>query len=111
MDQRKLIQRVKNKADSEKLSISSLMYFVGEATVFTVSDLVRRKSKLMMAWIEGEALKEKLLYEPEGPLNISRVLKKSEKEIMLIMASDGAVIIVSTKDPTGIPPQIAKQPK
>lgn len=109
MDQKKLIQRVKNKADSENQTINSLMYFAGDTTVFTVSDLAKRKSTLQMAWLEEGTLKTKILYEPAGILNISKVLKKSEKEVMLIITSDGTVVIISTKDPAGIAPQIAKQ--
>jgi len=109
MDQKKLINRVKNKAESEKQTINSLMYFAGDTTVFTISDLVKQKSTLQMAWLEGETLQTKILYEPAGILNISKVLKKSEKELMLIITSDGTVVIISTKDPTAIAPQIAKQ--
>ena len=101
--------RVKNKTDSEKLTINSLMYFAGNTTVFTVSDLVSRTSTLLMAWLEEETLKTKILYGPVGIMNISKVLKKSEKEAMLIMTTDGTLVIISTKDPTGSPPQIVKQ--
>jgi protease II len=110
MDQEKLMMRVKNKTDNEKLMINSLMYFVADTVVYTVNDLVRQKSTLVMAWLDGEMLRTKNLYEPESSITISKVLKKSEKEAMLIMISDGTVIIISTKDPKGFTPQITKQP-
>ncbi len=69
MDQNKLKTRVKNKTDSEKLTINSLMYFVGDTVIFTVNDLVRQKSTLVMAWLEGEMLRTKNLYEPESTIN------------------------------------------
>ena len=109
MDEQKLLMRIRNKADNEKLMINSLMYFVGDTAVFTENDLVRQKSKLVMAWLDGEMLKTKNLYEPEGTLTISKVFKKSEKEAMLIMTSDGTVVIISTKDPKGLAPQITRQ--
>jgi|SRR5208283_319411 len=109
MDEEKLLMRIRNKADNDKLMINSLMYFVGDTAVFTINDLVRQKSKLVMAWLEGESLKTKNLYEPEGTLTIGKVFKKSEKEAMLIMTSDGTVVIISTKDPKGLDPQITRQ--
>ena len=109
MDEKKLLMRIRNKADNEKLMINSLMYFVADTAVYTVNDLVRQKSKLVMAWLDGEQLKTKNLYEPESTLTISKVFKKSEKEAMLIMTSDGTVVIISTKDPKGVDPQITKQ--
>jgi hypothetical protein len=109
MDQKKLMMRIKNKTDSEKLIINSLMYFVGDTAVFTMNDLVRQKSILVMAWLEGETLKTKNLYEPEGSFTIGKVLRKSEKEAMMIIISDGTVVIISTKDPTGVAPQITKK--
>jgi len=108
MDQKKLILRIKYKTDNEKLIINSLMYFVGETAVFSANDLVRQKSTLMMAWLEGEALKTKNLYEPGGAFTINKVLRKNEKDAMLIMTSDGAVVILSTKDPKGVEPQVTK---
>lgn len=110
MDQNKLKTRVKNRTDSEKLTINSLMYFVADTVIYSVNDLVHRKSALVMAWLEGEMLRTKNLYEPESSITISKVLKKSEKEAMLIMTSDGTVVIISTKDPKGVTPQITKQP-
>ncbi len=109
MDEQKLLMRIRNKADSEKLMINSLMYFVGDTAVYTVNDLVRQKSRLVMAWLEEETLKTKNLYEPEGTLTIGKVFKKSEKEAMLIMTSDGTVVIISTKDPKGVDPQITRK--
>lgn len=108
MDQKKLILRIKYKTDSEKLIINSLMYFVSDAAIFSVNDLVRRKSTLVMAWMEGETLNTKNLYEPGESFTISKVLRKDDKEAMLIMTSDGSVVIISTKDPKGIVPQITK---
>ena len=110
MDQKKLMLRIKYKTDSEKLIINSLMYFVVDTGVFSVNDLVRQKSTLMMAWLEGEALKTKKLYEPEGSFTISKVLRKNDKDAMLIMTSDGTVVIISTTDPKGIDPQVTKMP-
>ncbi|MGO9014354.1 MAG: hypothetical protein ACLQF0_05185 [Dissulfurispiraceae bacterium] len=109
MDEQKLLMRIRNKTDNEKMMINSLMYFVADTAVFTVNDLVRQKSKLVMAWLEEETLKTKNLYEPESTLTINKVLKKSEKEAMLIMTSDGTIVIISTKDPKGVAPQLAKQ--
>ncbi|MBF0559832.1 MAG: hypothetical protein HQL08_13750 [Nitrospirae bacterium] len=108
MDQKKLMMRIKYKTDDEKLIINSLMYFVGETALFSANDLVHQKSSLVMAWLEGETLKTKNLYEPGASFTISKVLRKNEKEAMLIMTSDGAVVIISTKDPQGIAPQITK---
>ena len=109
MDEKKLLMRIRNKTENEKLMINSLMYFVADTAIFTVNDLVRQKSKLVMAWLDGEILKTKNLYEPESTLTIGKVFKKSEKEAMLIMTSDGTVVIISTKDPKGLAPQITKQ--
>lgn len=108
VDQHKLITKVKLKTDGEKLTINSLMYFVGDASVFTLSDLVRRKTSLMMAWLEGETLKMKTLYEPAGDLNVTKALKKSEKDVMLFMLSDNTVVAVSTKNPISAAAQIIK---
>ena len=109
MDEQKLLMRIRNKTDNEKMMINSLMYFVADTAIFTVNDLVRQKSKLVMAWLEGDTLKTKNLYEPESTLTIGKVLKKSEKEAMLIMTSDGTIVIISTKDPKGVAPQITRQ--
>ncbi len=109
MDEKKLLMRIRNKTDNEKLIINSLMYFVADTAIFTVNDLVRQKSKLVMAWLDGETLKTKNLYEPESTLTIGKVFKKNDKEAMLIMTSDGTVVIISTKDPKGLAPQITRQ--
>jgi hypothetical protein len=109
MDEQKLLMRIRNKADNEKLMINSLMYFVADTAIFTINDLVRQKSRLVMAWLDGEMLKTKNLYEPENTLTISKVLKKREKEATLIVTSDGTVVIISTKDPKGLAPQITRQ--
>jgi len=109
MDEQKLLMRIRNKTDNEKLIINSLMYFVADTAIFTVNDLVRQKSKLVMAWLDGEMLKTKNLYEPESTLTIGKVFKKNDKEAMLIMTSDGTVVIISTKDPKGLAPQITRQ--
>lgn len=111
MDQKKLILRIKYKTDDEKLIINSLMYFVGEAAIFSVNNLVHQRSTLMMGWMEGETLKTKNLYEPGASFTISKVLRKDDKEVMLIMTSDGSVVIISTKDPSGVAPQITKMKK
>ncbi len=109
MDDQKLLMRIRNKTDNEKMMINSLMYFVADTAVFTVNDLVRQKSKLVMAWLDDETLKTKNLYEPESTLTINKVFKKTEKEAMLIMTSDGTVVIISTKDPKGVEPQITRK--
>ncbi|MCL4492083.1 MAG: hypothetical protein M1510_09315 [Nitrospirae bacterium] len=106
-NQKKLIFRMKNKADSEKLSINSQMYFIADkAAVCTVSDLARQKSSLTMAWMEEETLKTKVLYEPQSLVTINKAIIKREKEAMLFMLSDGVIVIVSSKEPTGCTPQV-----
>jgi hypothetical protein len=110
MDQKKLMLRVKYKTDNEKLTINSQMYFVAGTAVFTINDLVKQKSSLMMAWLEGETLHTKPLYNPHGnkPVGISKVINNKEKEAMIIMLSDGIVVVISAKDPKGCTPQIIK---
>lgn len=113
MDQKKLMLRVKYKTDNEKLTINSQMYFIADTAVFTVSDLVKQKSSLMMAWLEGEMLHMKPLYDPHGPqgnkpIAITKIINNKEKEAMLIMLSDGMVVVISSKDPKGCTPQIIK---
>lgn len=110
MDQKKLMMRVKNKAEGEKLTINSELYFIADTVVFTVSSLVSQKSSLMMAWLEGETLHMKALYEPAATINISKVVVKREKEAMLVMVSDNTIVVVSSKDPKGHAPQIIKSP-
>lgn len=109
--QRKLIERVKLKTDNEKLSINSQMYFISDASVFSVSDLIRKKSSVMMAWLEGEALRTKVLYEPSDLVTINKAIVKREKEAILLMVSDDAIVVVSSKDPKGCTPQIIKHQK
>lgn len=109
--QRKLIERVKSKADNDKLSINSQMYFISDASVFAVSDLIRQKSSVMMAWLEGEALRTKVLYEPLDVTTINKAIVKREKEAILLMLSDNTIVVVSSKDPKGLAPQIIKQAK
>jgi hypothetical protein len=110
MDQKKLMLRVKYKTDNEKLTINSQMYFIADTAVFTVSDLVKQKSSLVMAWLEGEILHMKPLYDPQGnkPIGITKIVNNKEKEAMLIMLSDGMVVVISSKDPKGCTPQIIK---
>jgi hypothetical protein len=110
MDSKKLMLRVKYKTDNEKLTINSQMYFIAGTAVFTVSDLVKQKSSLMMAWLEGETLHMKPLYDPQGnnPVRISKVINNREKEAMIIMLSDGMVVVISSRDPKGCTPQIIK---
>ena len=110
-NQRKLIERVKVKTDNEKLSINSQMYFISDASVFSVSDLIRKKSSVMMAWLEGESLRTRVLYEPSDLVTINKAIVKREKEAILLMISDDAIVVVSSKDPKGCTPQVIKQPK
>jgi len=110
-NQRKLIERVKVKTDNEKLSINSQMYFISDTSVFSVSDLIRKKSSVMMAWLEGEALRTKVLYEPRDLVTINKAIVKREKEAILLMVSDDAIVVVSSKDPKGCTPQVIKQAK
>ncbi|MEW5745384.1 MAG: hypothetical protein AB1805_08115 [Nitrospirota bacterium] len=109
MDQKKLMFRIKNKTDQEKLTISSMMYFVADTAVFTVTDMIRQKCSLMMAWLEEDALKMKVLYEPSAAVTIGKMLNKSDKGIHIVMLSDGALVILSMKDPKGVAPQVVKQ--
>lgn len=110
MDQKKLMLRVKYKTDNEKLTINSQMYFIANTAVFTVNDLVKQKSSLMMAWLEGEMLHMKSLYDPQGnkPIGITKIINNKEKEAMLIMLSDGMVVVISSRDPKGCTPQVIK---
>lgn len=110
MDQKKLMLRVKYKTDNEKLTINSQMYFIADTAVFSVSDLVNQKSSIMMAWLEGETLKTKVLYEPQNPgaVNINKVITEREKQAILIMVSDGAIAIISSKDPKNCTPQVIR---
>lgn len=107
-DQKKLMMRVKNKTDNEKLTINSQMYFIADTAIFAASDLATQKSSVVMAWLEGEYLKTKALYEPIGVININKVITKSEKQAILIMLSDNAVIVISSNDPKGCIPQVVK---
>lgn len=108
-EQQKLIFRLKNKADNEKLSINSQMYFIAEkAAVCTVSDLARQRTSLTMSWMEGDSVKTKVLYEPRGIATIAKAIINREKEAMLFMMSDGIIVVVSSKDPTGCTPQVIK---
>lgn len=110
MDQKKLMLRIKYKTDNERLTINSQMYFIADTAVFTVSDLVKQKSSLMMAWLEGETLHMKPLYIPQNnkPIGINKIINNKEKEAMLIMLSDGMIVIISSKDPKSCTPQIIK---
>ncbi len=108
-DLKKLMFRVKNKMDTEKLTINSQMYFIEDTAVFIAGDLALRKCTLSMAWLEGELLKIKTLYEPQGTVTIQKALTNREKEAMLIMVGDGAIVVVSSKDPKGCAPQVIKQ--
>lgn len=109
MDAKKLMLRVKYKTDDEKLTINSQMYFIADTAIFTATDLVRQKCSLMMAWLEGEMLKTKVLYEPQVIVTINKVIVQKEKEAVLAMMSDGAIVIISSKDPKGLAPQIVRQ--
>lgn len=107
-DQKKLMERLKVKTDNEKLSINSQLYFIADAAVLSVADFIRKKSTVIMAWLEGEKLVTKTLYEPEKIVNINKVIVKREKEAMLIMISDEAIIVISSKDPKGCTPQVIR---
>ncbi len=109
-DPKKLMFRIKNKIESEKLTINSQMYFIEDTAVYIASDLAGRKCTLSMAWLEGELLKIKTLYEPQGIVTIQKVLTNREKEAMLIMVADSSIVVVSSKDPKGCAPQVIKQP-
>ena len=101
--------RIKYKVENEKLTINSQVYFIGGAAVFAATDLAKQKCSLMMAWLEGEVLKTKALYEPQGVVTISKMIVQREKDAMLAMMSDKNIVIISSKDPKGLPPQIVKQ--
>ncbi|MCL4537539.1 MAG: hypothetical protein M1610_08115 [Nitrospirae bacterium] len=110
MDQKKLMMRVKYKTDNEKLTINSQMYFIADTAVFSVNDLVNQKGSVMMAWLEGETLKTRVLYEPPNPgaVTINKVITEREKQAILIMASDGTIAVISSKDPKNCTPQVIK---
>ncbi|MCE5311971.1 MAG: hypothetical protein LLF86_02330 [Nitrospiraceae bacterium] len=107
--QKALMERVKIKADAAKETIDSLVYFVQDAVIYISKDLPTSSLTLMMSWLEGEMLKSKKLYEPDGNVAITKVLNKKEKEVMLFMMSDNAIVVVSTSNPTGTNAQIIKQ--
>ncbi|MDX9715352.1 MAG: hypothetical protein RBT37_07980 [Dissulfurispiraceae bacterium] len=107
--QKVLMERVKIKTEAAKETIDSLVYFVKDSVIYISKDLATSALTLMMSWLEGEMLKSKKLYEPEGNVAITKVLNKKEKEAMLFMMSDGAIIVVSTNNPTGTNAQIIKQ--
>ncbi|MEW6118165.1 MAG: hypothetical protein AB1553_14900 [Nitrospirota bacterium] len=109
MDQKKLMTRVKYKTDNERLNINSLVYSIADTAIFTVNNLVNQKGALMMAWLEGDTLHTKTLYEPATQATISKVLTMEDKDAKLIMLSDGMIVILSIKDPKGCTPQIVKQ--
>ncbi|BCB95569.1 hypothetical protein JZK55_04910 [Dissulfurispira thermophila] len=110
IDQKKLMLRVKHKTDNEKLTINSQMYFISDTAVFTVNDLIKQKNSLMLAWLEGETLHMKSLYIPQNnkPIGITKIINNKEKEAIIIMLSDGMIVIISSKDPKNCTPQIIK---
>lgn len=109
MDQKKLIERVKSKTEYESLSINSQIYFIGDTAVFTASDMIRRQSSLTLAWFEGDRLVTKALYDSQTLVTINRIIAKREKEAMLAMLSDDTIVVISAKDPKGLPAQVIKQ--
>jgi len=106
--QKVLMERVKVKTDAAKETIDSLVYFVKETVIYMSKDLATTNLTLMMSWLEGDTLKSKKLYEPEGNVTITKVLNKKEKEIMLFMISDNAIVVVSTTNPDSTNAQIIK---
>ncbi len=108
VDQNKLINRAKIRTEADRLTISSMMYFVSDAAVFSVRDLVSQQASLQMAWLEGEAFMMKLLADLPGGVSITKVLKKDDKKVMLFLLSDNSIVAVSTEDPVGHQPQIIR---
>ncbi|NLI29733.1 MAG: hypothetical protein GX423_06605 [Nitrospiraceae bacterium] len=110
VDQKKLMNRVKLKTEKDRMTISSMMYFVGPATVFAAKDLVSLQESLQMAWLEGEALQQKELAPIPAGISIQKVLRKDDKDAMLFVLSDNTIVVVSASDPVSRPPQIIKPP-
>lgn len=108
-DSKKLMMRIKNKVDAEKLTINSQMYFIVDTAVYSIVNMTTQKSSLQMAWLDGEVLKTQTLYEPAVLAGITKVISKSEKQAMLVMMSDGAIVVISSKDPQKVPAQVIKQ--
>ncbi|HSW65075.1 MAG TPA: hypothetical protein VLH56_17450 [Dissulfurispiraceae bacterium] len=112
VDQNKLMNRIKHKTEADRLTISSMMYFVAEAAVFAVKDLASQHASLHMAWLEGAALMMKPLADLPGSITIAKVLKKEDKDAMLFVLSDNSIIVVSAVDPVGrLHQMIRPQPK
>jgi len=109
-DQKKLMNRVKLKAEKDRMTISSMMYFVAHSTVFAVKDLVSLQESLQMAWLEGEALQQKELAPILAGVSIQKVLRKDDKDAMLFVMSDNTIVVISASDPVSRPPQIIKSP-
>ena len=108
VDQNRLMNRVKHRTEADRLTISSMMYFVAEAAVFAVRDLVSQQASLQMAWLEGEALMMKPLADLPGGISIAKVLKKEDKNAMLFVLSDNSIVVVSAEDPVGRPHQMIR---
>ncbi|HMK44023.1 MAG TPA: hypothetical protein VK445_07795 [Dissulfurispiraceae bacterium] len=107
-DQKKLMNKVKLKAEADKLTIASMMYFVADAVVFSTRDLVSQQMLLQMAWLSGETLLMKELLSFTSGVDISRVLKKVDKDAMLFVLTDNVIVVVSASDPVGREPQIIR---
>lgn len=111
-DQNKLMNRIKLKTEKDRMTISSMMYFVGPATVFAAKDLVTQQESLQMAWLEGEALHQRQLADLAAGITIQKVLKKDDKDAMLFVMTDNSIVVVSASDPVVRPVQIIRpQPK
>lgn len=110
VDQNKLMNRVKLKTERERMTISSMMYFVGPSTVFAAKDLVSQQESLQMAWLEGEAVQQRQIAPLPAGITIQKVLKKEDKDAMLFMLTDNTIVVVSASDPVARPAQIIKPP-
>jgi hypothetical protein len=108
-DSKKLMMRIKNKVDADKLTINSQMYFIVDTAVYSTVNMTTQKSSLQMAWLDGEMLKIKTIYEPAVVAGITKIIAKSEKQANLVMMSDGAIVVISSKDPKSVPAQVIRQ--
>lgn len=108
VDQKKLMNRVKLKTERDRMTISSMMYFVGPTTVFAAKDLVSQQESLQMAWLDGESLHQRSLADIPAGITIQKVLKKEDKDAMLFVMSDNSLVVVSASDPVGRPAQVIR---
>ena len=109
IDQNKLMNRIKIKTEADRMTISSMLYFVRETAVYAVKDLVTQQSSLQMAWLDGESLTTKQLADLPAGVSIAKVLKKEDKDAMLFVLSDNSLVVISASEPSARPPQVIRQ--